>query len=1042
MGRKKASAAAAAHGKELAPGKKEELGSAASGLLDKLDAIPMSVVLAVLFACGLALLGVKVQSGEVSMPRMSSDLAFEHIMSGRPAAWYKDKHEVVESLPVVTNMEQPFSHATLITTKTFKKEVLEASKDELVLVVFYDPRSHAFQLLHSEIDASAKHIQSHPRLAGRVRIGVVNAAVDAWLGKLYAWLGRTQQDTTKTAATSFQFGHETTYMMLSRLFRNGRVLGAYKGIYDASDILNYLDLALEPLEPRRVPNVAALEAMVTADPPRLPLIASCDSVLSSEAFTAVAKWFHGRSFFARVDDAAACASSDGGSPCTLASFNARGERHCYVPTSEVTGAFETTSSTEGLDKFLSDPELEAFVRLESRTQLEELREDNVHVYLRKPFVCALLLDLQNIEQLRKLTQIVESVRKSPHVATIVPHVEFVLADAKSMAAGYDLADDGVNAILFQASLLTSAEHESIYMPADPLQELSGESIEWVATGMASWLERELSNDLQEFIRDHALFVRQGGVDRAEKGAVAASHRAAQTDVQKKQPELEANAKPQVDLVPEKESFEATNNLVGYQEMKLSDVLKSFAGLYTDYAMLEEIWEDFTPAQRKNEVAMRNGLEMVRNYIQSHAFLHDYVQTIPLTPRRLRDTTEGKGERKELMRAIERFASKTTGMLNDAYHVEERGEEDLEHYSLKLKWSEAAAFFEFALYDIYAERSDEYKKERAAAGNTSLPQAETLQIDRRSADELSMEEFAREYAGKGRPVIIENAKLTRETWNLAFFREHCGDKFPNLVTLDRSQRTWGGLVSVPNKVSMAEFVDTHRTMEERKAWYVHDWSLPHHCPNVFGEAPYEEFTLPKYFAGDYAQRLPFEGYQHSWPSLFVGANGTQSLMHVDSGGTNFWMYLVSGVKEWRFFERHDIPNLYSRPLSSSFAVDPFEQDGSRFPLVGKAKMYHGTQRPGDLVFVPGGSPHGVRNLDDVVGLSMNYIDDTNMWLYLWTQLHSHDFRAFETLTQSNFPRGLRKNQTDISFGEFKSTDWYKLAKEGKLDLVIDNYKPHE
>ena len=41
-----------------------------------------------------------------------------------------------------------------------------------------------------------------------------------------------------------------------------------------------------------------------------------------------------------------------------------------------------------------------------------------------------------------------------------------------------------------------------------------------------------------------------------------------------------------------------------------------------------------------------------------------------------------------------------------------------------------------------------------------------------------------------------------------------------------------------------------------------------------EPPYEEFVMPKYFTGDYFQRVFPNGYQHSWPSLFVGANGTE------------------------------------------------------------------------------------------------------------------------------------------------------------------------
>jgi hypothetical protein len=79
-------------------------------------------------------------------------------------------------------------------------------------------------------------------------------------------------------------------------------------------------------------------------------------------------------------------------------------------------------------------------------------------------------------------------------------------------------------------------------------------------------------------------------------------------------------------------------------------------------------------------------------------------------------------------------------------------------------------------------------------------------------------------------------------------------------------------------------------------------------------------VPRYFAGDYFQRVPFVGYQHSWPSLFIGKNATESAMHIDSGGTNFWFYLMSGVKEWLFYDRSDIMSLYPQPMSAHFHVE--------------------------------------------------------------------------------------------------------------------------
>jgi hypothetical protein len=198
-----------------------------------------------------------------------------------------------------------------------------------------------------------------------------------------------------------------------------------------------------------------------------------------------------------------------------------------------------------------------------------------------------------------------------------------------------------------------------------------------------------------------------------------------------------------------------------------------------------------------------------------------------------------------------------------------------------------------------------------------------------------------------------------------------------------------------------------------------WPLSIHC---FFPPPH---TKPRYFAGDYFQRVFPNGYQHTWPSLFIGANGTRSDMHVDSGGTNFWLYLLSGKKEWRFFSQDDTANLYQIPGTSKFAVDAFEPDMDLHPLVARARMYTTTQLPGDLVFIPGGCPHAVRNHDHIHGISMNYVDSSNYLLHLWVRIMDQDWRDFELFTNKDFRQGVSSTQRHVTFGEFKSRDKFNF-----------------
>jgi len=315
---------------------------------------------------------------------------------------------------------------------------------------------------------------------------------------------------------------------------------------------------------------------------------------------------------------------------------------------------------------------------------------------------------------------------------------------------------------------------------------------------------------------------------------------------------------------------------------------------------------------------------------------------------------------------------------------------------------------------------------AEAGTMGIQEAKEQAVERRAASELSYKEFIERYAKPGRPVIITGASITEEEpWTMDFFRRKC-----NVTT--RLQRrnalkwSWGRLEDA-GFLPLPEFLDTFRSNATRRSWYLHDWSLPKFCPEVFGPPPYRGYTVPKYFAGDYFQRAAFDGYQHSWPSLFVGSEETQSAMHIDSGGTNFWLFLLSGRKEWRFFSRKDLVNIYQNPLHPHFLVDIFEPNITKFPLLRYAEMFVGVQEPGEIMFIPGGNPHAVRNLEPIHGISMNYVDASNVWIYLWHMLAENNFRSFEMFTDGiTIPHGLRSDQQPMRFGEWKSTKWRDLA----------------
>jgi len=308
-----------------------------------------------------------------------------------------------------------------------------------------------------------------------------------------------------------------------------------------------------------------------------------------------------------------------------------------------------------------------------------------------------------------------------------------------------------------------------------------------------------------------------------------------------------------------------------------------------------------------------------------------------------------------------------------------------------------------------------------------PIPEVKEVERRDASELSVKEFFDSYARPGIPVIITGLNATgidEEPWTLDFFRRRC-NKTVKVVKRNPKATSWGRLQTA-GKLPLAEFIDSFSTNLTRRKWYLHDWSLPRNCPESLGSPPFSGYTMPKYFAGDYFQRAAFDGYRHSWPSLFIGSSDTQSSMHIDSGNTNFWLHLLSGQKEWRFYSRQDLINLYLSPQGSHFHLDVFKPDYEKLPLARHAQQFRGIQEAGDLMFIPAANPHAVKNIQDIHGISMNYVDASNIELSLLSNIWKLDAENVELYSDgTSIPHGLRADQQPMTFGEWKATDWTKL-----------------
>ena len=266
-------------------------------------------------------------------------------------------------------------------------------------------------------------------------------------------------------------------------------------------------------------------------------------------------------------------------------------------------------------------------------------------------------------------------------------------------------------------------------------------------------------------------------------------------------------------------------------------------------------------------------------------------------------------------------------------------------------------------------------------------AQTDGIERRS--KLSFEEFNRSYASARKPVIITDYMGVmfggQPPWTRSQIAEPpprgCGTVRAPLFRFEPGFKGWAGM----QEAGQQRIDGWLAAFEAGEPWarelYLHDWSLSGHCPWLLGNV-----TMAKYFARDLLQQLPENpqaplGYRDDWPSLFIGAKGSRSGVHIDSLESHFWMLLLEGEKRWAFFDRSQRPLLYEDRATQSFAADAFSPDFAAHPLLRAVRSREAVLRPGELLIVPAGTPHQVRKLNEIC---WKYAS-TNLVLEYWKVL---------------------------------------------------------
>ncbi|KAA8497144.1 Bifunctional arginine demethylase and lysyl-hydroxylase JMJD6-A [Porphyridium purpureum] len=150
----------------------------------------------------------------------------------------------------------------------------------------------------------------------------------------------------------------------------------------------------------------------------------------------------------------------------------------------------------------------------------------------------------------------------------------------------------------------------------------------------------------------------------------------------------------------------------------------------------------------------------------------------------------------------------------------------------------------------------------------------------------------------------------------------------------------------------------------------------------------DYQVPEYFKEDLFAFVPEPRRPpHKW--FLIGPKRSGSNVHIDPLATSAWNALIAGKKRWIFFP----PGTSRKVVKAKYWMREGEDDEPidyftvalprmKRTLGDKFEYIEFIQKPGEIVFVPGGWWHAVLNLEDSVAVTHNFcssINFKNVWV---------------------------------------------------------------
>lgn len=259
----------------------------------------------------------------------------------------------------------------------------------------------------------------------------------------------------------------------------------------------------------------------------------------------------------------------------------------------------------------------------------------------------------------------------------------------------------------------------------------------------------------------------------------------------------------------------------------------------------------------------------------------------------------------------------------------------------------------------------------------------IEVDRRK--NLGLEEFKRDYLGKGKPVIMEGQAADWaccKNWDFDYLAQQYGeDKILMVDTVNPELKH--------QSISLSEAISKLGDSEEN---YIRFYNLIERHPERIHDFDFKWMTQMRH------QRIISQAWQ-----VFIGAKGNSTHIHNAPAGNLFVM--VHGEKSWMMHPMSSAAFIDPRstesgmyrtgPWRNGSPYNPFKPDFVGHPLCEFMDSYHVKLYPGDVLYNPPYWWHTVRNDTNSIGIGYR-------WINMGYNLKHHPLYAFLDLTARNPP----------------------------------------